>query len=87
MTKNCVISARAPPSKLVYIGAEGAFTTILGSVKIGQNSSKGDIFGWQGVESLMGGVPPKSAPDLRYLALLSDVSTLLVEWKGKKLFR
>ena len=35
----------------------------------------------------MGGVPPKSAPDLRYLALLSDVSTSLVEWKGKKLFR
>ena len=43
--------------------------------------------GRQGVESLMGGVPPKSAPDLKYIAFLSDVSTLLVEWNGKMLFR
>ena len=31
-SKNCVFSARAPPSKLVNIGAEGAFRKILGSV-------------------------------------------------------
>ena len=32
LTKNRVFSARAPPSKLVYIGAGGALRTILGSV-------------------------------------------------------
>ena len=47
--------ARAPPSKLVYIGAKGAFRKFLGSVtkngyfKIVQ---KGDSLGWQRVESL-----------------------------------
>ena len=63
-----IFGARSP-SKLVYIGAKGAFRKILGS--IGQNGflkkyQRGDPLGRQGVESLRGGrpppPPPKSAP-------------------------
>ena len=54
------------PSKLVYIGANGAFRKILGSVGqkwISEKVSKGDPLGRQGVESLKGGVrPPPSFP-------------------------
>ena len=59
------------PSKLVYIGAQGAFRKILGSVGqkgISEKVSKGDPLGRQGVESLRGGgvrpPPPKSAPEI-----------------------
>ena len=47
------------------IGAEGGFRKILGSVSqtlIPQNSTKGDLLGRQGVESLVGGVPPLNPP-------------------------
>ena len=48
------------------IGAEGGFRKILGSVSqtlIPQNSTKGDLLGRQGVESLRGGgVPPLNPP-------------------------
>ena len=60
------------PSKIAYIGAEGAFRKILGSVGqkwISEKYQRGDPLGRQGVKSLKGGVrnrrpppPPKSAP-------------------------
>ena len=59
--KNCVFSARAPPSKLVNIGAKGAFRKILGSVSqkwISQNSTNGDP---------LGPPPPQSATDFTVL--------------------
>ena len=61
--KNRVFSARAPPFKLVYIGAKGAFRKILGSVikKGYQNSTKGGTL-WVGRGSNTwgggGGRPP-----------------------------
>ena len=48
-TKNCVFSARALPSNLVYIDAKGASKKILGSVSQKwrpQNSTKGGRFRW-----------------------------------------
>ena len=62
------------PSKLVYIGAEGAFRKILGSVRqkwISEKVSKGGPFGSAGGRIPEGGgvrppptrPPPKSAPD------------------------
>ena len=69
--KIAFFSARAPPSKLVFIGAEGAFRKILGSVCqkwISQNSSKGGPFGSAGGRIPEGGrgggfvrIPPKSS--------------------------
>ena len=63
----------ASPSKLVYIGAKGAFTKILGSVSqqwTSQTSTKGGPFGSAVLEFLRGGGggggvvrPPISAPD------------------------
>ena len=58
LDQNLVYKAPPPPLKLVYIGGDGAFRKILGSVRQkwkSQNSSKGDPLGRQGVESLRGG--------------------------------
>ena len=55
LTKKLPFSARAPPSKLVYIDAEGAFRKNLGSVtKTGYLKiiQRGDPLGRQGVEFL-----------------------------------
>ena len=49
--KISVFSARAPPSKVVYIGAKGAFRKILGSVGqkwIYLKVAKGGLFGSAG---------------------------------------
>ena len=54
-TKNCVFMARPSPSKLVYVGAKGAFRKNLGYVSqkwVSQNCTKGNLLGRQGVESL-----------------------------------
>ena len=77
LTENRVFSTRAPPSKLVYIGAQGAFRKFLGSMtknghlKIVQ---RGDPLGRKGVESLrIGGEastlnrPSKFATAFKYL--------------------
>ena len=45
--KDRIFLARAPPSKLVCIGAEGSFRKFLGSISqnwLSQNSTKGDFF-------------------------------------------
>ena len=69
--KSRFFGARSP-SKLVYIGAAGAFRKVLGSVGqkwISEKVSRGDPLVRQGVESLRKGgpsaptPPPKSAPD------------------------
>ena len=54
--KTRVFSARAPPSKLVYIGAKGPFEIFLGlSPKVNSSKKyKGGPLGQQGVESLRG---------------------------------
>ena len=78
LTKNCVFSARAPPSNLVYIGAKGAFRKILKPVIqkwISRNSTKGDPLGQQGVESLRDGGPPPSLNPL--LILIINLKTIL----------
>ena len=57
--KNRVFFGARSPSKLVCIGAQGAFRKILGSVCqkwISEKVSKRDPLGRQGVESLRGGV-------------------------------
>ena len=68
LTKKSRFSARSPPSKLVYFGAQGALRKNLGSVSqkwISQNSAKGDPLGRHGVEFLRGKgirpLPPESA--------------------------
>ena len=58
LTKKSRFFGARSPSKLVYIGAKGAFRKILGSVGqkwISEKVSKGDPLGRQGVESLRGG--------------------------------
>ena len=61
------------PSKIAFIGAEGAFRKVLGSVGqkwISEKVSKGGPFGSAGGQIPEGGrpppppPPPKSAPDL-----------------------
>ena len=55
--KNAFSSARIPHSKLVHVGAEGAFRKLLGSVtkkRISQNSTTRAPLGRQGVKSLRG---------------------------------
>ena len=77
--KLCFLSARAPLSKLVYIGTEGAFRKFVGSITkkwILENSTKGDPLGRHGVESLreenvrIPSPPPKSAPKSAYFEFL-----------------
>ena len=66
--KNCVFFGARSPSKLVYIGAEGAFRKILGSVRqkwISEKVSKGGPFGSAGgriPEGGGGGVRPPAPP-------------------------
>ena len=69
LTKNSVFFGARSPSKLVYIGAKGAFRKILGSVCekwISEKVSKGGPFGSAGGRIPEGGrpppPPPKSAP-------------------------
>ena len=73
--KKCVFFGARSPSKLVYIGAEGAFRKILGSVRqkwISEKVSKGGPFGSAGGRIPEGGAsapppprpPPKSAPGM-----------------------
>ena len=73
--KNGVFSARAPPSKLVFIGAKGAFRKVLRLVSrkwISQNSSKGGPF-----ESPGGRIPegrayaPRPPPPIPLIPLLT----------------
>ena len=72
LTKKSRFFGARSPSKLVYIGAKGAFRKILGSVGqkwISEKVSKGGPFGSAGgriPEGGGGGVrfpPPKSAPE------------------------
>ena len=74
--KKAVFGARSP-SKLVYIGAKGAFRKILGSVGqkwISEKVSKGGPFGSAGGRIPKGGggvrPPPKSAPDYNIKTIL-----------------
>ena len=72
LNKNSRFWARAPPLKLVYIGAEGAFKYFLGSVS--QKSISKDIAKRGPFKSALGRIPegsgggggvcllPKSAP-------------------------
>ena len=69
--KNCVFFEARSPSKLVYIGAKGAFGKILGSVGqkwISEKVSMGDPLGRQVVESPKKGastpLPPPLNPPL-----------------------
>ena len=73
--KNCVFFGARSPSKLVYIGLEGAFRTILGSVGqkwISEKVSKGGPFGSAGgriaeERTVPPRPPPKSAPVSEFL--------------------
>ena len=85
LTKNRVFFlARAPPSKLVYIGADGAFKKTLGSVaKNGYlKIYKGYLLGRHGVEFQrkcpQAPPPPESAPAWN---ILSQNYKLEIEWK------
>ena len=65
LTKNRVFSVRDPPSKLVYIGAEGAFKKIKGRPAKNwflKKYQREDPLGRQWVESLRGGRPPLNPP-------------------------
>ena len=77
LTKKSRFFGARSPSKLVYIGAKGAFRKILGSVGqkwISEKVSKGGPFGSAGGRIPEGGggerppppppPPPKSAPDI-----------------------
>ena len=92
LTKKSRFFGARSPSKLVYIGAKGAFRKTLGSV--GQKwisekvSKEGGPFGSAGgrIPEGGGGVryprPPKSAPDSDYdLVKLSPPSQVIVTFK------
>ena len=71
----CVFFGARSPSKLVYIGAKGAFRKILGSVRqkwISEKVSKGGPP--KNYQSIVRPPPPKSAPELPYAIVLFSQS-------------
>ena len=79
--------ARAPPQKIVYIGAKGALKNFLGwSAKNGFliKYQKGDPLGWQVVESLREKASAPPPAPLLNLPLIRGKINIVSNWSTRK---